>query len=58
MNRSETPPHAPRRCDHCGHPAEVVVVHGHGQCTVCGTNVEPCCQGGETCPPPPARPER
>ncbi len=39
-----------QRCDFCGHPTKIVWVHGHGQCNVCGINVEPCCQGGETCP--------
>lgn len=22
------------------------MVHGHGQCRFCGTNIDPCCQGG------------
>jgi hypothetical protein len=36
----------PARCPVCGHPSELVWVHGHGQCRICGVNVEPCCQGG------------
>lgn len=39
------------RCPACGYPASVVFVHGHGQCSVCGTNIEPCC-GGAPCPSP------
>ncbi len=38
------------RCGFCGHPLRVVEVHGHGQCAVCGTNLQPCCDG-ETCGP-------
>lgn len=33
------------RCPVCGQPLQLVWVHGHGQCTSCGQNVEPCCQG-------------
>jgi len=29
----------------CGSPMVVVQVHGHGQCSQCGSNVEPCCAG-------------
>jgi len=35
----------PSPCPYCGAVAEVVHVHGHGQCSQCGTNVEPCCSG-------------
>jgi hypothetical protein len=28
---------------------ELTYVHGHGQCSRCGTNLEPCCEGS---PPP------
>ena len=38
------------RCDYCGAVASVVWVHGHGQCTHCGINVEECCRG-EQCDP-------
>lgn len=42
---------APQRCPFCGARLEVVDVHGHGQCTRCGTNVDPCCSGaGEAGP--------
>lgn len=33
------------RCSYCGTLLLVVHVHGHGQCSVCGTNVDPCCAG-------------
>lgn len=32
-------------CPWCGQSLEVIWVHGHGQCRVCGTNVHPCCDG-------------
>lgn len=34
-----------RRCVYCGNVAQVVWVHGHGQCASCGINVEECCRG-------------
>lgn len=34
-----------QRCAYCGTALHVVHVHGHGQCGLCGTNVEPCCSG-------------
>lgn len=37
-----------RRCIYCGSEAELVWVHGHGQCATCGINVEECCRG-ENC---------
>ncbi|MBD3616982.1 MAG: hypothetical protein HUJ22_10460 [Gracilimonas sp.] len=37
-----------RRCQFCGQIAELVWVHGHGQCAACGINAEECCRG-ETC---------
>jgi hypothetical protein len=37
------------RCPYCGRQAGVVWVHGHGQCSACGTNVDECCRG-ETYP--------
>lgn len=33
------------RCSWCGALLVVVHVHGHGQCSNCGTNVDPCCSG-------------
>lgn len=35
-------------CDWCGQPANIIWVHGHGQCSVCGYNVDECCRG-ENC---------
>lgn len=34
-----------RRCLFCGQEADLVWVHGHGQCAACGTNAEECCRG-------------
>lgn len=33
------------RCVYCGAPAAIVWVHGHGQCSSCGINIEECCSG-------------
>ncbi|MCE2516730.1 MAG: hypothetical protein J4F41_02610 [Alphaproteobacteria bacterium] len=35
------------RCLFCGQPEQLVWVHGHGQCTHCGVNAMPCCDGAE-----------
>ncbi|MBM4105276.1 MAG: hypothetical protein FJ257_03090 [Phycisphaerae bacterium] len=43
-------PAPPPRCPACGRPLEVIDVHGHGQCRFCGTNIDPCCQGGPIAP--------
>jgi uncharacterized protein (UPF0212 family) len=34
-------------CPVCGHPTDPVHVHGHYQCTVCGINISPCCDGAQ-----------
>ena len=34
-------------CPYCGPSSQTVIVHGHEQCVVCKTNVEPCCSGQE-----------
>lgn len=34
-----------RRCQYCGQIAELIWVHGHGQCAACGINAEECCRG-------------
>jgi hypothetical protein len=34
-----------QHCPFCHHPLRLVHVHGHYQCTVCGTNALPCCDG-------------
>ncbi len=33
------------RCAYCGSRAGLVWVHGHGQCSNCGINIEECCRG-------------
>lgn len=33
------------RCPYCGREADLVWIHGHAQCSVCGTNVDECCRG-------------
>lgn len=38
-------------CLWCGQPNYIIWVHGHGQCSVCGYNIEECCKG-ETCEKP------
>ena len=35
----------PIPCMFCGYPLQLVHVHGHYQCKVCGTNTLPCCDG-------------
>jgi len=32
-------------CPYCGQSSQTVFVHGHEQCVVCKTNIEPCCSG-------------
>ena len=32
-------------CPYCGQSSQTVFIHGHEQCVVCKTNVEPCCSG-------------
>lgn len=32
-------------CQWCGHLSELIWVHGHGQCSVCGINIDECCRG-------------
>ena len=34
-------------CPYCGQSSQTVFVHGHEQCVVCKTNIEPCCSGQE-----------
>jgi len=40
-------------CNWCNNPATINRVHGHGQCPVCGINIDECCRG-EVCEFPPA----
>ena len=32
-------------CSACHKATEIVWVHGHGQCSFCKTNIDPCCSG-------------
>ena len=32
-------------CSWCNQPSTIIWVHGHGQCSVCGINVDECCRG-------------
>jgi hypothetical protein len=36
-----------RICNWCNQPAAIIWVHGHGQCSVCGINIDECCKGEE-----------
>ena len=38
---------APKFCQFCGQPEQIIWVHGHGQCAHCKTNSFPCCDGDE-----------
>jgi len=35
-------------CSWCGQNTQVIWVHGHGQCSICGYNIDECCRG-ESC---------
>ena len=35
-------------CPWCGSMVNLIWVHGHGQCSNCGTNIDECCRG-ENC---------
>lgn len=35
-------------CSWCGQITQVIWVHGHGQCSSCGYNIDECCRG-ESC---------
>ena len=32
-------------CPACNQATEIVFIHGHGQCSFCRNNIDPCCQG-------------
>ena len=34
-----------QQCFFCGYQVNLIHVHGHYQCPVCGTNAMPCCDG-------------
>ena len=46
----------PVLCNWCKQPSIIIWVHGHGQCSVCGINIDECCKG-ETHPPTPSEEE-
>ena len=31
-------------CPACNRATEIVFIHGHGQCSFCKTNIDPCCR--------------
>ena len=35
-------------CQYCNNFDFLIWIHGHGQCSQCGTNIEECCKG-EVC---------
>ncbi len=44
----ENKKHPQEICPWCGQLTNIIWVHGHGQCSVCGTNIDECCRG-ENC---------
>ncbi len=36
------------RCPYCQQISNIIFVHGHGQCSKCGVNIDECCNG-EVC---------
>jgi len=32
-------------CPACNKATEITFIHGHGQCSFCKTNIDPCCSG-------------
>ena len=36
------------RCPFCQQISHLIIVHGHGQCSKCGINIDECCNG-EVC---------
>lgn len=41
-------------CKWCNQQSIIIWVHGHGQCSVCGINVDECCRGEEAHPVSPS----
>jgi len=39
-----------RICNWCNKPSIIIWVQGHGQCSVCKTNLDECCRGEEAPP--------
>jgi len=38
-------PELQTNCPWCNQLTEIIWVHGHGQCTLCGINIDECCRG-------------
>jgi hypothetical protein len=36
-------------CLWCNQKCEIIWVHGHGQCSNCGYNIDECCRGESIC---------
>ena len=36
-------------CPWCNQSVQPIHVHGHSQCPVCKTNIDPCCSGEQRC---------
>ena len=36
-------------CPWCNQSVQPIHVHGHSQCPVCKTNIDPCCSGEQEC---------
>ncbi|HMU69062.1 MAG TPA: hypothetical protein PK511_12250 [Chitinophagales bacterium] len=36
-------------CPFCGHLSQMLWVHGHGQCAICGMTIDECCRGEQAC---------
>lgn len=45
-------------CNWCNQQTVIIWVHGHGQCSVCGINVDECCRGEEAHSSSPSQEER
>ena len=45
------------RCNRCGQLCSPIELHGHTQCSVCGSVMEECCQGETAEKPPGGREE-
>ena len=39
----------PSLCLNCHQTASLIFVHGHYQCSLCGMNTLPCCDGDNSC---------
>lgn len=44
-------------CNWCNQQTVIIWVHGHGQCAICGINIDECCRGEEAHKPNPSQEE-